>query len=480
MLKKPLGEIAIYAQDSRNGYTSSLLGWFREGKLIGERNFTGFHMYEESTDSHFLSEFTSAELVQRSDRPEDDGACLAYRDIHTCLRVCKEWRKLMSELLVVYGPTEVAISKGSDQLATAAVKCWLTKRNRTGDAPIGWHIGRQDLLALSIQRGFVDCMALLMDQFPHQELLSHWEKHRWHAEFYPHLAVAGGRTAILQMLQRYGMAIDQPDWRGRTPLAVAVRQNQAQVADYLLSVGVSRDVTLVIPAEVLDARDAEDYVPYDTMSMFEWAAYRGTLDMVKVLIKHGIYSYRLSGGKKSEPLRWIPQRCDLAEMESILRLILEHADQDEIKRYGARVLALALKHHASTDLIRHLVFGGVRLDGIWNIDILNSAVESAEEETIHLLIDHGARCSLDAINTALERNRTDLVDILLQCCVPCGNAGVEKYALAGNLEMVKTYLAYGTEVNPDDGCILSAVAQEGNLEMCKLLVENGADPNLFP
>ncbi|KAL2811038.1 pectate lyase superfamily protein-domain-containing protein [Aspergillus granulosus] len=66
----PLGEIAIYAQDSRNGYTSSLLGWFREGKLIGERNFTGFHMYEESTDSHFLSEFTSVcrtSMTQRID-----------------------------------------------------------------------------------------------------------------------------------------------------------------------------------------------------------------------------------------------------------------------------------------------------------------------------------------------------------------------------------------------------------------------------
>ncbi|KAL4956505.1 pectate lyase superfamily protein-domain-containing protein [Aspergillus filifer] len=38
----PFGEIATWAQDSRNGYTSSLLGWFREGKMIGKHNFTGF------------------------------------------------------------------------------------------------------------------------------------------------------------------------------------------------------------------------------------------------------------------------------------------------------------------------------------------------------------------------------------------------------------------------------------------------------
>jgi hypothetical protein len=66
----PLGEIAIYAQDSRNGYTSSLLGWFRDGKLIGERNFTGLYMYEESIDARFLSEFNSVcrtSMTQRID-----------------------------------------------------------------------------------------------------------------------------------------------------------------------------------------------------------------------------------------------------------------------------------------------------------------------------------------------------------------------------------------------------------------------------
>ncbi|KAL3458291.1 ankyrin repeat-containing domain protein [Aspergillus heterothallicus] len=422
----------------------------------------------------FMLEDDEVEFVQRSDQPEDIEAYLGYKAIHTCLQVCKEWRELMMELLVVYGPPEVVISHGSEQLAIAAVESWLNKRKRTGNTQMGWHIGRQDLLALSIRRGFADCMILLLEQFSTEELLSYWDKHQWHAEFYPHMAVADGRTAILQMLQRYGMAIDQPDWRGRTPLAIAVRQNHAQVADYLLSVGARKDVKLPCPLEILYRLDAgENY----QLTMIEWAAYRGSLDMVQVLIKHGVYSCHLPGGQWSEPLRWIPQRHDLAGMENIISLIFEHAGKNEIQRYGTRVLALALKYHASTELIRSLVSGGVPLDKLWNVDLLSLAVEFADEETIYLLIDHGATCTLDAINAAIERNREDLVDILLPCCVTCSTESIEKHVLAGNLGVIKTYLAYGAEANFDSNCVLSAAARKGNLEMCKLLIENGADVN---
>ncbi|CAG8407763.1 unnamed protein product [Penicillium salamii] len=55
----PLGETATYAKDTRNGFLSSLLGWFRKADdMIGQRQFTGFTFYEEDTQSTFLSELS--------------------------------------------------------------------------------------------------------------------------------------------------------------------------------------------------------------------------------------------------------------------------------------------------------------------------------------------------------------------------------------------------------------------------------------
>ncbi|KAJ0417267.1 ankyrin repeat-containing domain protein [Aspergillus carlsbadensis] len=410
------------------------------------------------------------------------------------------WRALMSKVLVVYGPTEFVISKGSEQQATTAVRSWLTRKKRAGYARPGWHIGRQDLLALSIQRGFLDCMDLLLDQFSYQELLSHWKENEWQAGCYPHIAVSNGRTAALQLLHRWGINIDQADWQGRTPLVVAVRESQAQVADYLLSVGVSRDVELL-----LTTRDL--YEGGYKVSLIECAAYRGTLDMVEVLIKHGLYVKPSSETRRPKPLHWVIQRSDLALVEDIAWLILEHTDLAcEFRWSGSMLLEGALKHHASIDLIRHLVSSGIPVNHDWDLPLvydhssddlvrhleftgipvhddlylpLDLAAQQASEETIRLLIDNGAKCTLDAVNAARKRNRGDLVDMLLPCCQFLRRHTLRDHAINGKVEMAGTYLAYGAELYPAGDCknILCSVAFKGHVAVCKLLLEAGADIN---
>ncbi|KAL3448188.1 ankyrin repeat-containing domain protein [Aspergillus insuetus] len=284
----------------------------------------------------------------------------------TCIQ--ERWRELMTKVLVVYGPTELVISKGSENQASAAIRSWLTREKRAGNAQPGWHIGRQDLLALSIRRGFLGCMEQLMDQFSYQELLSHWEENQWQPGCYPHLAVSTGRTAVLQLLHRWGMNIDQADWQGQTPLIVAIRESQAQAADYLLSVGVRKDVKLLLTTRNSD--DDDFGAPYN-MFMIEWAAYRGTLDMVKVLIKHGLHLKRPSETPGPKPLHWVIQRPDLALVEDVARLILEHADLAcELTWSSSILLEGALKNHASTDLIRLLISSGVPVndDSYLNLD----------------------------------------------------------------------------------------------------------------
>ncbi|CEL04030.1 hypothetical protein ASPCAL05164 [Aspergillus calidoustus] len=453
----------------------------------------------------FLLQDDENELVRRDLKSEDCGACAAYEDIRNCLKVCKGWRELMTKVLVVYGPTEFVISKGSEHQATAAVRSWLTRKKRAGNTRPGWHIGRQDLLALSIQRGFLDCMALLMDQFSYQELLSHWEENQWTAGCYPHISVSTGCTAALQLLHRRGINLDQADWQGQqTPLMVAVRESQAQVADYLLSVGVRRDVKLLLTTR--DSHDDDYGAPY-TMFMIEWAAYYGTLDMVQVLIKHGLHLKRPSETPGPKPLHWVIQRPDLALVEDIALLILEHVDlPSESQWSGSVLLKGALKNRASTNLIRRLVSSGIPVNQdsylpleydhspsnllrpLQLIEIpvhndlyfpLDLAAEQASEETIRLLIDNGAKCTLEAVNAARKRNRADLVDIILPCCQFFYKHTLKDHAINGNVEMVGTYLAYGAELYPpgDRKDILCSVAFKGHVEVAKLLLEAGADIN---
>lgn len=71
----PHVQIPIYARDTRNGFTSSLLGWFHaENDTVGSRNFTGFHLYDEQLDGNLLSTLPSScqsALTQVIDCPEE-------------------------------------------------------------------------------------------------------------------------------------------------------------------------------------------------------------------------------------------------------------------------------------------------------------------------------------------------------------------------------------------------------------------------
>lgn len=56
----PQGETPLYAKDTKNGYTSSLLGWFREPtEVIGERNFTGYYLYSSPNSDDLLNKVSS-------------------------------------------------------------------------------------------------------------------------------------------------------------------------------------------------------------------------------------------------------------------------------------------------------------------------------------------------------------------------------------------------------------------------------------
>jgi hypothetical protein len=98
---------------------------------------------------------------------------------------------------------------------------------------------------------------------------------------------------------------------------------------------------------------------------------------------------------------------------------------------------------------------------------LDLAAQQAPEETIHLLIDNGVRCTLEAVNAVRKRNRAGLLDILLPCCQGLYRHTFEDHGINGNEEMVGMYLMYGAELYPsgDRKNILCSVASKGHVEI---------------
>ncbi|KAJ5639538.1 uncharacterized protein N7484_007400 [Penicillium longicatenatum] len=94
----PQGETPIFSRDTKNGYTSSLLGWYREPTdIVGERNFTGYYLYSSPQDDGLLSGLSSTcqtAMTRLIDCPDETYAFLdrswpkSYANKTTASMVC--------------------------------------------------------------------------------------------------------------------------------------------------------------------------------------------------------------------------------------------------------------------------------------------------------------------------------------------------------------------------------------------------------
>lgn len=327
-------------------------------------------------------------------------------------------------------------------------------------------------------------------------LVQLWEERQW-CEIYPHMAAAKGHIVPLQIMHEYELNIDKCGLGDHyTPLTIAIMRDHAQAADYLLSINANSDLRLVprVPwppddGESYDDRDEDYYVfpRYPSLTPMQYAAHKCSLDMLRVLIKHGLHTHVRDRGTQDgrTPLLWVLRRSDL-KLEAVSELaclIVEYSDASEFDAGGPRLLRMAIKYGASTALVKCLITRGAAAIPTRRFPArifpLDTAVLKGRSELIQLLIDNGATCSQEAIDKAITCDQDDLVKLLIP---RCDSFSLERHALAGDIDMVKKYLAYGAEVNPwtHDGRLLARVAEQGHLEVCKFLIQAGADPDDKP
>lgn len=446
-------------------YESSHADEYSDGREVNEDEMDDSRERPDGVSTH-------DETEDRNDEDEEDESCDSCRDVRRCFLVCRAWRVHLIDLLCLYAPAEAVLCQGSQYMAIRRLQRWLT----ASSDKIRLSDGEQDLLAISVDRGFDDCIKLLFDQVPLQKLRGHWMRYPVQARFYTHLAAVNGHVPTLQIMHDYDLSLDDGDSKGRTPFVIAVARGNALAAEYLLSIGANPKVTML-----LFKRDLGHWE--EIVSPMQYAAYSGTLEMVNVLVQHGLlatWEVDLDNGhNETSPLLWSLHRPDFKETTEISNILLRHSSDSELEEAGSHLLCEAIRVGASENFLHELVHRGVSVNPpveqpYWSYPLDEALGYNAT--TIDFLIANGAKCTREAPITAWRRGDKMLANKLLPLTV---DLTLPDYPLNNNAEFLQKCLEYGAEANPltQDGRLLALAARQGDLDVCKVLVGAGADPN---
>ena len=236
-----------------------------------------------------------------------------------------------------------------------------------------------------------------------------------------HLASYQGTPEILEMLFNYGVKLNAKNHWSETALHVVSRGRQdsqggARVAKLLLEHGVG-----------VNTRRRDHCTPLHVASCF------GKLEIVRLLLDHG------------------------ADSNAETRLGLKLLHQVSFGMYecqdGVRIAELLLTHGAEVD---------ARNKDHWTP--LHIACQNGKLEVVRLLLDHGAEVNAE----------TDIGE------KPLHKVSYGKYrSQEDGVRVEELLLEHGADVNTrrNDYCTpLHAASYSGNVEIVRLLLDHGADP----
>jgi ankyrin repeat protein len=270
----------------------------------------------------------------------------------------------------------------------------------------------------------------------------------------------------------------------RTPLSFAVRENQLAVAEYLLDHGAAA-VMLGDPVEM--ARDRGHTAMVDLlerkMRTVHGASPEGepiaaairSRDLVTVrrLLDERPNLIEARDERFNQPIHWAVMTRQLDMIDEVLR---RGADINAQRADGARPIHLTDGDYhyrgwrdvppdvkaTPDDVYRHLVARGADVD-------LGMAAFKGDVDRVKKLL---------AADPSLANRTSDYGSYYIGCGAPIKNA-----AAGGHIEIVKLLLAHGADPNlPEEGiapqghALYSAVSN-GYYDIARLLLEHGAYPN---
>jgi RNA polymerase sigma factor (sigma-70 family) len=295
--------------------------------------------------------------------------------------------------------------------------------------------------------------------------------------------ITGDLEAVKRLLDK-DPSLARSHYEYRTPLSFAVRENQVEIATYLLDHGadplalgdvlqIARDRGYVEMERLLESKFASLHGASSKGEAVAAAIRERDLDKLRQLLDKAPELLRAGDGRSNQPIHWAVMT---RQIDIIDDLLARGADIDARRQDGALPIHLTNGDYhyrgwrdvpedvATTpdDVYRHLVARGV------NVDIGMAAVKG-DLERVRELLDQDPR---------LANRVSEYGSYYLGCGAPLKNA-----AAGGHIEIVKLLLDYGADPNlPEEGIAphghaLYSAVYNGHYEIAKLLLENGAYPN---
>jgi RNA polymerase sigma factor (sigma-70 family) len=295
--------------------------------------------------------------------------------------------------------------------------------------------------------------------------------------------IAGDLETVKDLLGR-DPSLVRAHYEYRTPLSFAVRENQLHVAEYLLDHGALR-ASLGDPVEMardrgyhemveLLARKIHDHSGASTEGVPVAEALKAyDLPLVRRLLDEQPALLHARDDRSSQPIHWAVMTRNLDAIDELIR---RGADPNSPRGDGALPIHLTNGDYdyrgwrdvppsvttTPDDVYRRLVARGAEVD-------LGMAAFKGDERRVRELL---------ARDPSLANRVSGYNSYYIGCGAPLKNA-----AAGGNLEIVKLLLEHGADPNlPEEGiapqghALYSAVYNR-HYEIAKLLLEHGAYPN---
>ncbi|HEU0178455.1 MAG TPA: sigma-70 family RNA polymerase sigma factor [Blastocatellia bacterium] len=295
--------------------------------------------------------------------------------------------------------------------------------------------------------------------------------------------ITGDLEAVKRLLDK-DPSLVRSHYEYRTPLSFAVRENHVEIAAFLLDHGAD---PLALGDVLQIARDRE-YVEMERLLESKIASLHGASskgeavaaairerdpEKVRQLLDESPELLRAGDGRSNQPIHWAVMT---RQIEIIDELLARGADINAQRQDGARPIHLTNGDYhfrgwrdvpedvvtKPDDVYRHLVARGVYVD-------IGMAAVKGDLERVRELLDKDPR---------LSNLVSDYGSYYLGCGAPIKNA-----AAGGHIEIVKLLLDRGANPNlPEEGiaphgAALYSAVYNGHYEIAKLLLEHGAYPN---
>ena len=271
----------------------------------------------------------------------------------------------------------------------------------------------------------------------------------------------------------------------RTPLAFAVRENQVEVAAFLLDHGAD---PFGVGGDLLEVARDRGYVTMERLLESKYASLHGAsakgdavaaairgrnLERARQLLDEAPELLHAGDARSNQPIHWAVMTRQLDIIDELLR---RGADINARRQDGARPIQLTNGDYSyrgwrdvppdtvttPDDVYRHLAARGADVD-------IGMAAVKGDLKRVQQLIDQ---------DPSLANRVSDYGSYYLGCGAPLKNA-----AAAGHIEIVKLLLARGADPNlPEEGIAphghaLYSAVYNGHFDIARLLLEHGAYSN---